>query len=50
MDGENYNIGMVDVTDRPYTEFLEQVKLTHHRLLQVHQGKEQPVTRRALTH
>jgi hypothetical protein len=48
MDGENYNIGMVDVTDRPYSEFINQIKETQKRLLQVHQGKEPPVTRRAL--
>jgi hypothetical protein len=48
MDGENYNIGMVDVTDRPYAELVEAMKATHQRLLAVHSGKEPPVTRRAL--
>jgi len=47
-DGENYNIGMVDVTDRPYAELVEAMKTTHQRLLAVHSGKEPPVTRRAL--
>ena len=35
-DGENYNIGFVDVTDRPYSELVEAAKLTHARLLAVH--------------
>jgi hypothetical protein len=47
-DGENYNIGMVDVTDRPYSELVDAAKATHQRLLQIHQGKRSPVTRRAL--
>jgi hypothetical protein len=47
-DGENYNIGMVDVTDRPYAELVEAMKTTRQRLLAVHSGKEAPVTRRAL--
>jgi len=48
MDGENYNIGMVDVTDRPYGELVEAMKATHRRLLAVHSGKEPPMSRRAL--
>lgn len=47
-DGENYNIGMVDVTDRPYAELVEALKTTHQRLVAIHSGKEPPVTRRAL--
>jgi hypothetical protein len=46
-DGENYNIGLVDVTDRPYTELLDAAKATHRRLMSVHAGKEPPVTRQA---
>jgi hypothetical protein len=49
MDGENYNIGVIDVTDRPYTELVEAMKTTHRRLLRIHQGTEPPVTRRALS-
>ena len=30
MDGENYNIGLVDVTNRPYPELVQ--ALLHHRL------------------
>lgn len=48
MDGENYNIGIVDVTDRPYVELVEAMKATHKRLLHVHSGKKPPVTLRAL--
>ena len=32
MDGENYNIGLVDVTDRPYGELIDAMKQTHRRL------------------
>ncbi len=46
-DGENYNIGMIDVTDRPYRELVEAARATHQRLLAVHAGKETPVTRQA---
>jgi hypothetical protein len=42
MDGENYNIGLVDVTDRPYTELIEAMKATHRRLQAVHSGKAAP--------
>lgn len=48
MDGENYNIGFVDVTDRPYTELVEAAKLTHKRLYDVHSGKELPFARHPL--
>lgn len=47
-DGENYNIGFIDVTDRPYREFIEAVSKTHKRLQDVHSGKELPVNRKAL--
>lgn len=46
-DGENYNIGFVDVTDRPYTELVEAAKATHARLFEVHSGKAPPVDRKA---
>ncbi len=41
-DGENYNIGLVDVTDRPYQELIEAMKTTHRRLQAVHGGKAAP--------
>jgi len=39
MDGENYNIGFVDVTDRAYPELVSAAKETMKRLLDVHAGK-----------
>jgi hypothetical protein len=42
MDGENYNIGFVDVTDRPYPELVKAAKATHKRLFSVHSGKTAP--------
>jgi hypothetical protein len=41
-DGENYNIGFVDATDRPYPELVEATKKTNHRLFDVHSGKLLP--------
>jgi hypothetical protein len=46
-DGENYNIGMLDVTDRPYRELVEAAQATHRRLMAVHSGKEAAVARQA---
>ena len=48
MDGENYNIGFVDVTDRPYVELVEAAKATHKRLMDVHSGKLMPFTQHPL--
>jgi hypothetical protein len=46
MDGENYNIGFVDVTDRPYAELVDGAKATHARLFEVHSGKSAPFSER----
>jgi hypothetical protein len=46
-DGENYNIGFVDVTDQPYAEMVAAAKLTHERLLEIHRGIVAPTHRRA---
>jgi hypothetical protein len=46
-DGENYNIGLVDVTDRPYRELVDAARATHERLYDVHTGKTPAVTRQA---
>lgn len=46
-DGENYNIGMVDVTDRPYRELVDAARETHGRLYGIHSGKLLPVDRMA---
>jgi hypothetical protein len=45
-DGENYNIGFVDVTDRPYPELLDAAIATHRRLFDVHSGKTPPFNER----
>ena len=41
-DGENYNIGLVDVTDRPYPDLVEALKETHRRVLRLHSGEIEP--------
>ncbi|HER07622.1 MAG TPA: hypothetical protein ENO20_01825 [Bacteroides sp.] len=41
-DGENYNCGMVDVTDRPYPYLVEAVSETAKRLFEVHSGTLPP--------
>jgi hypothetical protein len=48
MDGENYNIGFVDVNDRPYKELVEAAKATNKRLYEVHSGKIVPFNERPL--
>lgn len=48
MDGENYNIGLVDVTDRPYKELTDAIKATTMRLYEVHSGKTLPFNQRPL--
>jgi hypothetical protein len=45
-DGENYNIGWIDVTDRPYPELVAAAKASHARLDAIHSGKLAPTTRR----
>jgi hypothetical protein len=48
MDGENYNIGFVDVADRPYVELIEAAKVTHKGLMDVHSGKLSPFAQHPL--
>jgi hypothetical protein len=45
-DGENYNIGWIDVTDRPYPELVAAAKATHARLDDIHSGKLAATTRK----
>jgi len=45
-DGENYNIGFLDVTDRAYPDIVSAAKETFKRLLDVHSGKIQPFSQR----
>ncbi len=46
-DGENYNIGIVDVTFRPYPELSKAIRKTNSRLFKVASGKLRPYSRRA---
>ncbi len=46
-DGENYNIGFIDVTDQPYRELIAAAKVTHGRILEIHEGKISPTDRMA---
>ena len=48
-DGENYNIGWIDVTDQPYADLVNAAKITHARLLDIHSGKIPPTDRMAKT-
>jgi len=48
MDGENYNIGLVDVTNRPYPELVQALKATHRVLYNVHAGRVKPFSRRPM--
>jgi hypothetical protein len=45
-DGENYNIGLVDVTDRPYPDLVTALKETHGRVRRLHTGELAPTTER----
>lgn len=47
-DGENYNIGFVDVTDRPYPELIKASKETFKNIFDIHSGKMKPTTREAI--
>lgn len=46
-DGENYNIGFVDVTDRPYLDMVKASKELYERLYPVHAGEVSPVSIKA---
>jgi hypothetical protein len=39
-DGENYNIGFVDICMHPYRELADQAKLSHERMYKVATGEE----------
>jgi hypothetical protein len=45
-DGENYNIGWIDVTDRPYPELVAAAKASHARLDAIHSGRTMATTRK----
>lgn len=42
-DGENFNCGLIDVTDRPYKEQVEAMMATAVRLYDIHSGTLQPI-------
>ncbi|CAK7023552.1 hypothetical protein [Bacteroides rodentium] len=44
-DGENYNCGLIDVTDRPYKEQVEAMMETAKVLYEIHLGTKQPFDR-----
>jgi hypothetical protein len=46
-DGESYDIGLVDVTDRPYPDLVAALAETHRRVLRVHAGELPPFGERA---
>ena len=48
MDGENYNIGFVDGTDRAYPELVSAAKETLKRLQRVHSGTLPPFNQRPM--
>ncbi len=41
-DGENYNIGFMDICNQPYKELTDAAKLTHLKMYEVASGKEKP--------
>jgi hypothetical protein len=41
-DGENYNCGLIDVTNIPYREQTDAMMETARRLRAIHAGEEQP--------
>jgi hypothetical protein len=45
-DGENYNCGLVDVTDRPYKDQVEAMAETAKRLYEVHSGTMEPYSQK----
>jgi hypothetical protein len=45
-DGENYNCGLVDVTDRPYKEQVEAMSETAKHLFEVHSGSMEPYSQK----
>jgi hypothetical protein len=43
-DGENYNIGFLDICNRPYEEMSAAAIASHERMYEVAEGSEQPYT------
>ncbi len=47
-DGENYNIGFIDVTDLPYHELVNEAIKTHEKIYGIHMGNVQPTDKQAI--
>ncbi|HEU5078803.1 MAG TPA: hypothetical protein VFT72_06300 [Opitutaceae bacterium] len=41
-DGENYNIGLVDITDRPYPHLVQAIKAVAEDAYEIHSGVKKP--------
>jgi len=48
-DGENYNIGFLDVTDLPHYGLITEAIKTHEKIFGIHMGQLQPTDRQAIT-
>jgi hypothetical protein len=46
-DGENYNIGLIDVTDRPYKDLIQAITQTNKNLMKIHAGEAPPTSKMA---
>ena len=46
-DGENYNIGLLDITNLPYPELTEAARATNERIYEVASGQTPPFSQRA---
>lgn len=44
-DGENYNIGLVDITGRPYPHMVDAIKAVSENSYEVHRGTQEPFFR-----
>lgn len=47
-DGENYNCGLIDVTDRPYKHQVEAMQETAKALFEIHSGNKKPYEQKPL--
>lgn len=47
-DGENYNIGFLDVTDLPYYELVTEAIKTHEKIFEIHRGQLKPTEKQAI--
>ena len=44
-DGENYNIGFLDICNQPYKELTDQAKTSHERMYRIATGMEKPFSK-----